>query len=65
MKNTLTILSIAMFIIALGGCKSEEDKIAERKRQQDIKDYSNRKSAGSTWVAPNLGNPKRDKDPKP
>ncbi|WP_342616479.1 hypothetical protein [Rhodoferax sp. GW822-FHT02A01] len=65
MKSLLTLLSIAMITIAFGGCKSEEEKIAEQKHQQDIKDYSNRKSAGSTWIPPNLGAPKNGKDAKP
>ncbi len=65
MKTVLTILSISMIVTALSGCKSEEEKIAEQKHQQDIKDYSNRKSAGSTWIPPNLGDPKNGKDAKP
>lgn len=34
------------------GCKSEEEKRAEKIHEQDLKDVSNKRSAMDTWVPP-------------
>ncbi len=58
MKKAFTFSLLASAILALGACKSDEERRTEEIKQQELTQLKNTKRSADTWAPPNLSEKK-------